>query len=206
MRHKVENLQRGDEKLTRIRMDIRHCYLPNVPGIIKSDNDRDCKSTVIMAKHLCGVATDLALRSLETLHDSPSSRGVAIATCCHHACCVDDYVGMKWLLDLGFTRCEFKTLCSWSGWSNVDRIKECRLPKASNSSEYCDHEIAVPSILRPKNITPEDMAAIGKMAKRTIDHGRIMYLRSLGFDAMQQRYCDPSYSPECTLLIARSKA
>ena len=101
----------------RARMDIRHCFVPNLPGIIeieekqegreggeieekqegrgggggerggggegqgekegggegednmKSKEESDCESTkrvVIMAKHLCGVATDLALRSLES--------------------------------------------------------------------------------------------------------------------------------------------
>ena len=115
----------------RARMDIRHCFVPNLPGIVeieekqeekqegrergeieekqegreggggggerggerggggegggdregekegggegednmKSKEDSECESTkrvVIMAKHLCGVATDLALRSLES--------------------------------------------------------------------------------------------------------------------------------------------
>ena len=89
----------------RARMDIRHCFVPNLPGIVeieekqeekqegrggggergeregekegggegednmKSKEDSKCESTkrvVIMAKHLCGVATDLALRSLES--------------------------------------------------------------------------------------------------------------------------------------------
>ena len=91
-------------------MDIRHCYVPNLPGIrevevekevqkevqkevekevvvdgeevllengVKGESLREIgeseekevvgggKEVVIMAKHLCGVATDLALRSLE---------------------------------------------------------------------------------------------------------------------------------------------
>ena len=101
-------------------MDIRHCFVPNLPGIIKTEkkekkeldtemkiendikNEKNSpkktenseikamkkeekrviakelekefekgedeveKKVVIMAKHLCGVATDLALRSLES--------------------------------------------------------------------------------------------------------------------------------------------
>ena len=101
-------------------MDIRHCFVPNLPGIIKTEkkekkeldtemkiendikNEKNApkktenseikamkkeekrviakelekefekgeeeveKKVVIMAKHLCGVATDLALRSLES--------------------------------------------------------------------------------------------------------------------------------------------
>jgi Methyltransferase TRM13 len=110
----------------RARMDIRHCFVPNLPGIIKTEkkekeqidaemkiengikngkidkNEKNPpkktenseikamkkeekrviakelekefekgeeeveKKVVIMAKHLCGVATDLALRSLES--------------------------------------------------------------------------------------------------------------------------------------------
>jgi hypothetical protein len=69
------------------------------------------RKVVIIAKHLCGVATDMALRSLSAFlnyeGDSSTSasaqtaesleqkekgilddavRGVSIATCCHHAC------------------------------------------------------------------------------------------------------------------------
>ena len=89
-------------------MDIRHCFVPNLPGIIKIEEKQEAgkregdggekseedgggkgeedgggegeknekskegseceptKKVVIMAKHLCGVATDLALRSLES--------------------------------------------------------------------------------------------------------------------------------------------
>ena len=87
-------------------MDIRHCFVPNLPGIIEIDEKQEggkrkgdggaeseedgkegrdgggegekneilkegsefesTKKVVIMAKHLCGVATDLALRSLES--------------------------------------------------------------------------------------------------------------------------------------------
>ena len=84
----------------RARMDIRHCFVPNLPGIIKIEEKQEAgkregdggekseedgggegeknekskegseceptKKVVIMAKHLCGVATDLALRSLES--------------------------------------------------------------------------------------------------------------------------------------------
>ena len=93
-------------------MDIRHCFVPNLPGIIEIDEKQEAgkrkgdggaeseedgkegrdgggeedgggegeknkilregsefestKKVIIMAKHLCGVATDLALRSLES--------------------------------------------------------------------------------------------------------------------------------------------
>ena len=52
-----------------------------------------------MGKHVCGVATDLALRSVHRfLEDEPlGSRGMAlvIACCCYHCCSWDDYVGKE---------------------------------------------------------------------------------------------------------------
>ena len=79
------------------------------------------KEVVIVAKHLCGVATDLALRSLEcfrrpvvgafgdavtdaatagvSAQAKAKAKGVAIATCCHHACNWADYTGKKFFQD-----------------------------------------------------------------------------------------------------------
>ena len=77
------------------------------------------KEVVIVAKHLCGVATDLALRSLECfrkpvvgafgdavtdaatagVNSQAKAKGVAIATCCHNACNWADYTGKKFFQD-----------------------------------------------------------------------------------------------------------
>ena len=92
-----------------------------------------------LKQHLCGLATDLALRSLESLREigrvepknemaenvlgsavesecgAPSSvqlsrmaRGVAIATCCHHACSWKDYTGKAFLRAHSFSSAEFE--------------------------------------------------------------------------------------------------
>lgn len=64
----------------RVRCDLRHVDLaaiyPTMP-------------LVGVAKHLCGAATDLALKALVT----SNATAIVIATCCHHACTWDDYVG-----------------------------------------------------------------------------------------------------------------
>lgn len=44
--------------------------------------------------------------------------GIAIATCCHHACQFTDYAGKEWFLAQGFTAPEFEVLKKWSGWAN----------------------------------------------------------------------------------------
>jgi tRNA:m4X modification enzyme len=195
-------------------MDIRHCFLPNLPGVnpvytyeadeetalarIRSNekgkkngdstiqngtengqkmeiNDQKMeineqkmetlgetgqKRVVVIAKHLCGVATDLALRSLtgfsldeaavdSDIHPKSSEqerlvnavrrrvRGVAIATCCHHACNWDDYTGREWLASLqnglNISREEFDVLRLWSGWAHTLRTGHHRRKQESDS-------------------------------------------------------------------------
>jgi tRNA:m4X modification enzyme len=153
----------------RYRMDIRHCYLPHLPilqstttiteTILEAEEQESSFSSttvIVAAKHLCGVATDLAIRSL--LHcQTPSSssdtttttatpatttsanvtnnnkqqwqRGIAIATCCHHSCQFHDYLGKDWLLEQGISSQEFDILRSWTGWAFLDRTGEHRKPK-----------------------------------------------------------------------------
>ncbi|CAN0403335.1 unnamed protein product, partial [Phaeothamnion confervicola] len=48
----------------------------------------------------------------------PPVAGVAIATCCHHACNWDDYVGRALFLREGFDRVDFEAICKMSGWVN----------------------------------------------------------------------------------------
>lgn len=132
----------------RYRIDIRHCRISHLPYIqefvnhveMREGADASPKSLVVsvVAKHLCGVATDLAIRSLSHLQnlstDHPAvslRRGLAIATCCHHACIFEDYVGRDWLQnEFQVTEEEFNLIKSWSGWATLDRTPAMRRGKA----------------------------------------------------------------------------
>jgi len=105
VRQKVDRTMRIHQmgQCFRARMDIRHTFIPGLPGVASTpstssgvtEDDPGERSVVVMAKHLCGVATDLAIRSLlvyrrnsdndecERVLDK-QARGLAIATCCHH--------------------------------------------------------------------------------------------------------------------------
>lgn len=103
------------------------------------------RSLVGVAKHLCGAATDLALRCLlDTLpHQLGRSReqslshqhtsgcqaleaaatdggtqllGVAMAMCCHHRCTWSALVGQEFLEGCGFSPEEFPLLCQLTSW------------------------------------------------------------------------------------------
>lgn len=141
-RRKIDRyLNERNCKFQRFRLDIRHCFLPKLPFVEQlcddnqkaSETHRAEHSTIaptkalvaIVAKHLCGVATDLALRSLLPLCSSSftQDRGIAIATCCHHSCQYEDYVGreVQWLERGGIsTKEEFEILKYWSAWATLD--------------------------------------------------------------------------------------
>ena len=197
-------------QFTRIRMDIRHCRLSGLPPL-SLEHKRGPKRVVVIAKHLCGVATDLALRSLETLPEGTASRGLSIATCCHHACMWDDYVGKDWLVASGFSRSEFNVLRFWSSWAFT--LGSTRVSDASDPQEHApeaqdqekEHQTpALPqSVARPSGVTREAMAECGFKIKRLLDYGRLRYAREkLGLSACRVvQYCNPVESPECYLLV-----
>lgn len=94
-------------KHVRIKCDIADIDLRRVPELVRG------KVTVV-SKHLCGGATDLALRAIRVASTAPATAaadssvpaahvqvdGVAIATCCHHRCTWDQYVAKEWFLSL----------------------------------------------------------------------------------------------------------
>ena len=80
----------------RATIDIRHLRLAGLPHV---HGDRPI---AIAAKHLCGVASDLAVNAVVscTMDGSDAApAGVAIATCCHQLCvaraCMNDRRGCE---------------------------------------------------------------------------------------------------------------
>ena len=209
-RHKADTQLRaeGASQFTRLRTDIRHVLLRGLPGLGQGS---DCHHVVVIAKHLCGVATDLALRSMEALpSDATAPRaGLSIATCCHHACVWEDYVGREWLAAQGFTAAEFNVLKYWSGWAfalkgSGSRGRDDEKEKEEEEEEE-EHKAPKDNANRPTNITREEMAACGAKIKRLLDHGRLLYARSrLQMPSVRVvQYCDSSESPECFLLVGQ---
>ena len=102
MRHK------DADSFQRINMDIKDLYIDGIPMIQKNPT----ADVIYVSKHLCGVATDLALKSMTS-----SVSGVCIATCCHHRCVWEDYVGKQTFIKLGFMPSEFSMITKLSSWA-----------------------------------------------------------------------------------------
>lgn len=71
---------------------------------------------VAFGKHLCGPATDFTLRCAAKYHGR-GLRGVAVATCCHHVCTWQHYVGQDVFRELGFSPEEFEVMSYMCGWA-----------------------------------------------------------------------------------------
>eukprot|EP00747_Dinoflagellata_sp_TGD_P030740 gnl/TRDRNA2_/TRDRNA2_134833_c0_seq1.p1 gnl/TRDRNA2_/TRDRNA2_134833_c0~~gnl/TRDRNA2_/TRDRNA2_134833_c0_seq1.p1 ORF type:complete len:485 (+),score=72.96 gnl/TRDRNA2_/TRDRNA2_134833_c0_seq1:210-1457(+) len=131
------------------------------------------------AKHLCGGATDIALRSLR---DRGSAEvAVCVATCCHHRCDATSYINMPFLRSIGLcdTAEEFAQFVSTAGWGVGGQGGARDLPKRR----------------------------LGMMSKRILDMGRMVWLRdTLGLeDARLADYISKDVTPENIAIVAGSR-
>eukprot|EP00439_Symbiodinium_sp_Y106_P017827 s5194_g2.t1 len=157
------------------------------------------------AKHLCGGATDIALRSLKDkphrfraqgfLRNSASQSclqvaqeaqrqplkpgpcfGVCIATCCHHRCDPKSYVNRPFLADLGL----------------------CQSPE----DEFSQFVSTAGWAVGGDGARDVEKRRVGMMAKRILDLGRELQLG----DATLTDYIDKAVTPENIAILAGAHA
>lgn len=100
-------------------MDIKDLDLSRVEAV-------KGRGYVGVGKHLCGGATDMALRCMlnPKLRAGPSGRGlrgVAIALCCHHRCTWAELAGSDYMAQLGFTPEDFVLMSHMTSWGVCGR-------------------------------------------------------------------------------------
>lgn len=102
----------------RARIDIRHLDVGKLPLVSE-------RPVVAVAKHLCGVATDLTLTALKNrmAQKEHSVGGVMICTCCHALMKWEDFpdASRKWLsgvLGVAVDKQRFELLRRCTGWQN----------------------------------------------------------------------------------------
>lgn len=108
----------------RIKCDLAHVSLANVMSNIEETcHELPAKRDIlVIAKHLCGAGTDLALKSLTPIRHRVC--GCILATCCHGVCAWEHYVGRDYLTkvmcldekykDVGFGEMEFNMMKKWA--------------------------------------------------------------------------------------------
>ncbi|XP_050401365.1 tRNA:m(4)X modification enzyme TRM13 homolog isoform X1 [Patella vulgata] len=225
-RYKFDSYHKSEEegpKFERIKIDIEHLDLGKVKSISNSD-----KIVTAIGKHLCGAATDLALRCLirpvdtdtelpckrlkadDTENDRRSHtrcpKGIVIALCCHHRCTWKTYVGKKFMRSNGISSHDFQLLlsisswatCSWQGWKAEERGKASKI-----ENQEADHEDDKVEDYRGNiKLDKSEREMIGRKCKRLIDHGRIQYLHDHKMTACLKHYIDGNLTPENVVLLA----
>ncbi|KAL2918087.1 tRNA:m4X modification enzyme [Polyrhizophydium stewartii] len=116
VRLKIEKTFKAQADWQRLIIDIRDLRLARIPNM-----DRPL---LAVSKHLCGVATDLTLRCLDTYESesqaqcpSPRVRGIVIALCCHQLCRFQDYVNPDFLARNGIDARMFRVMAAVSTWA-----------------------------------------------------------------------------------------
>ena len=187
-------------KWSRIECDLAHVSLPKV--LEASDrNQCDQKHVVIIAKHLCGAGTDLALKSMESIQGRVHS--CLMATCCHGLCDWKLYVGRDSLRKLMTTDTvrfgpeHFEVMRQWCAASvacptkKTDDSQQEVLTDPSGCSrileeDEADHPIVALEMEASTRISISTVVSalelkcgiegLGRVCQRLIDYGRLQYL------------------------------
>ncbi|XP_077572416.1 tRNA:m(4)X modification enzyme TRM13 homolog [Stigmatopora nigra] len=184
-----------DADLVRLRIDIRHLDLSRVEALKRRP------PLVAVGKHLCGAATDLALRCLlPTTAESPPVLGLAVALCCHHRCEWRHYVGRRFFSELGLGAADFADLCRMSSWATCGR----RLDQDHQDQDHQEQDH--PTQTAPSFLSAAERERIGRRCKLLIDAGRLDFLRGRGFGGRLTRYVDAAATLENVLLTATPTA
>ncbi|CAF1255501.1 unnamed protein product [Rotaria sordida] len=192
----------------RHRLDIRDLYLSELPSI---KNNHLEKCVVIISKHLCGGATDLALHcAVNAQQNCHNIRAIIIALCCHHRLLWNDYIGKDFFYRLNLTPKDFSLIRALTSWCTSENRH--RMPQDGKRSTIDGISLQSTSPI-PTDRSPyskqrlfsiEQQEKIGLKAKRILDWGRIEYLNKNGFNAHLKVYTSKNITLENIALIATS--
>lgn len=130
----------------------------------------------IIGKHLCGGATDVTLRMAVA---NVCVHSIGIALCCNAKSDGSEYCNPSFLLDLGMDCDTIRLMHRAVSWSLA----------FIHQSELSDIQCR--------------QVCIGQQCRALLDLGRLLYLRSHGFQVKILRYAPIELTPECYLLCAR---
>lgn len=187
-RRKLDAKHRQEDDITieRIRCDIKDLSLEHVKTVAHHID----LPLVAISKHLCGVATDYALRCLVNTHAQSCIKGGVMALCCHHRCVWSEYCGKEYFCDLGFSARDFSIISLLSSWA-VCGFRDSAT-EHDNIAGHCFTEAPY----KFHFLQNSEKEKIGAICKMLINHGRMHYLRKVGFKCKLIEYTSKSVSLE----------
>ncbi|XP_035902819.1 tRNA:m(4)X modification enzyme TRM13 homolog [Anopheles stephensi] len=193
-RHKKDNKIETREIVQRVRADIADLKLTQVELLGAS------KQIVGIGKHLCGSATDLALRCLVRSGKGESSsvraKGCLFALCCHHRCEWRTFAGKPFLLANGINRTDFECIVRMVSWAvcgtGRSRERQQTGPDDGDKQDRC-------------GLTRLARETVGRKCKRVLDAARLNYMAQNGYEAHLRYYVPSEITPENVCLVCVDK-
>jgi tRNA:m4X modification enzyme len=204
--------------IKRVKADLSDIDMPK--ALQSQLGSLEFSKTVVIAKHLCGAGTDLAIMSMRNLD---SVDGCVMATCCHGLCSWNEYVGRNCLLELfhekvgGLTTFgddQFNVLKRWSSAAvSVERksaLEEYPTKGDDDNNMKETHYVDKADDGKGQNIFALSIelglscggAGLGRACQRIIDYGRCDYLKGRGFKVDLFHYVPPDVTPQNALIVA----
>jgi len=193
-RFKAERSLRGrcNGFVSRLTIDLKDV-------VLNQTCELSVRSFIGFGKHLCGSATDLALRAcfcpMKHEHSTDKALGFAVSMCCHHRCSWDMYVNRPYLVKLGIGRSEFDHLIKVTSWATLDRATSTSLSIHGCNEAYVDST--------KFKLPRQEKVRLGRLAKRILNCGRVEWCMGLGLKAKIITYIEEEISPENILLLVQ---
>uniref|UniRef100_A0A182QDB4 tRNA:m(4)X modification enzyme TRM13 n=1 Tax=Anopheles farauti TaxID=69004 RepID=A0A182QDB4_9DIPT len=186
-RHKKDNKIETRDIVQRVRADIADLELMRV------DLLGTCRQLAGIGKHLCGSATDLALRCLvrsRRANGATRVKGCLFALCCHHRCEWRTFAGKQFLREHGLGRVDFERIMRMVSWAvcGTGRSRERTEPEDSEKRDRC-------------GLTRLEREAIGRRCKRLLDIARAKYMERHGYEAHLKYYVPSDVTLENVALV-----
>ncbi|CAH8547528.1 unnamed protein product [Heterobilharzia americana] len=207
VRDKMDKRQGDEGNFTRLRINIADLDLSLVPLI-----QQNKRPVIAVAKHLCGDATDLSLRCLKNGEHKFELSGIMFAVCCHHKCTWHETAGRVWLEKIAkITPDQFSLITLLASWA------VCGMERRTQHTENFIHSTTDQDYKEALKRGKEDECQtalhsldvnikmkIGKICKRLIDWGRLMYIKHelKLFDAQFISYATSEVTPENIVICA----
>jgi tRNA:m4X modification enzyme len=231
-----------DVDVQRIKCDLAHVSIPEAlaeaegkPLLCQEVNTKgtgtknEKRNILVIAKHLCGAGTDLALKSIIPIKHRVS--GYILATCCHGLCSWDLYVGRDFLgtamctnaegTESSFGEHEFNLMKRWAcgtvlgdrnGLDDAQMNDETTKKETDNEhATSCDDGTEDMSVTKVSNSMGLKCGphGLGRACQRLIDYGRCDFLKNklLGKTSGEVKLChyvNPRVTPQNALLFCQA--
>lgn len=193
MRFKLDNKCEDRSSVHRVRADIADLDLNQVPAV------KDKEWIVGISKHLCGAATDLAIRCMTRVRKPDQNQALVIAVCCHHRCTWRSFVGKKEFQRKSLTAKDFQLIIKMVSWAvcggGMSRERR-KLIEEQGEAQQAEKKLPW---------TREEQEEIGYQCKRIIDFSRLQYLKEEGYDTGSFYYIGKDVTLENLCIFAKSK-